>query len=73
MVEIAPSVGLDPAITRALCEAAANLARSVNYEGAGTCEFLYDMDTHEWFFIEMNPRIQVEHTVTEVILSLIHI
>ncbi len=70
VVEIAPSVGLDPAIVRALCEAAANLARSVNYAGAGTCEFLYDMDTHEWFFIEMNPRIQVEHTVTEVITDI---
>ncbi|MGA2052980.1 MAG: pyruvate carboxylase [Opitutales bacterium] len=70
VVEIAPSVGLDPAITNALCQAAVNLARAVNYEGAGTCEFLYDMDTHEWFFIEMNPRIQVEHTVTEVITDI---
>jgi pyruvate carboxylase len=70
VVEIAPSVGLDPAVTKALCEAAASLARSVNYEGAGTCEFLYDTDTHEWFFIEMNPRIQVEHTVTEVITDI---
>jgi len=41
--------------------------REVHYDKAGTIEFLYDIDKHEWFFIEMNPRIQVEHTVTEVI------
>jgi pyruvate carboxylase len=42
----------------------------VKYDNAGTIEFLYDLDRHEWFFIEMNPRIQVEHTVTEVITGL---
>ena len=51
-------------------EAAIAAARSINYEGAGTVEFLLDLDTHEWFFIEMNPRIQVEHTVTEVITGI---
>jgi pyruvate carboxylase len=70
VVEIAPSVGLDPAIPRDLCAAAVRIAKTVNYRNAGTCEFLYDMDTHEWFFIEMNPRIQVEHTVTEVITDI---
>ena len=50
-----------------LCEAAVKLCREINYDNAGTVEFLYDLDTKEWFFIEMNPRIQVEHTVTEVI------
>ncbi len=43
------------------------IAREIRYDNAGTIEFLYDLDRHEWFFIEMNPRIQVEHTVTEVI------
>jgi pyruvate carboxylase len=67
VIEIAPSVGLDPNVRKALCDAAARLAREIGYDNAGTVEFLYDMDTREWFFIEMNPRIQVEHTVTEQI------
>jgi len=70
VVEIAPSVGLNPKVVKELCDAAVRLAKAVNYQNAGTCEFLYDMDTQEWFFIEMNPRIQVEHTVTEVITDI---
>ena len=46
------------------------LCQRVGYDNAGTVEFLYDMDSKEWFFIEMNPRIQVEHTVTEVVTGL---
>ena len=53
-----------------MCEAAARLCHDVKYDNAGTVEFLYDLDTNEWFFIEMNPRIQVEHTVTEVITGI---
>ncbi|MDF1823550.1 MAG: pyruvate carboxylase [Verrucomicrobiales bacterium] len=70
VIEIAPSVGLDPKIREELCEAAVKVAESVKYNNAGTVEFLYDLDTNEWFFIEMNPRIQVEHTVTEVITGI---
>ncbi|MEM8953368.1 MAG: pyruvate carboxylase [Verrucomicrobiota bacterium] len=70
VVEVAPSYGLPTQVVSELCEAAANLARSINYDNAGTVEFLYDLDRHEWFFIEMNPRIQVEHTVTEVVTGL---
>ena len=70
VIEIAPSVDLKPQIVRELCEAAARMAREISYNNAGTVEFLYDMDRHEWFFIEMNPRIQVEHTVTEVITGI---
>jgi pyruvate carboxylase len=70
VVEIAPSLGLPETITSELCAAAANMARAVNYDNAGTIEFLYDLDRHEWFFIEVNPRVQVEHTVTEVITGL---
>jgi pyruvate carboxylase len=66
-VEIAPSYGLPQQVIAELCEAAARMAREIRYDNAGTIEFLYDLDSHEWFFIEMNPRIQVEHTVTEVI------
>ncbi len=70
VVEVAPSFGLPEKIVRELCDAAARLAREIRYDNAGTVEFLYDLDRHEWFFIEMNPRIQVEHTVTEVITGL---
>jgi pyruvate carboxylase len=67
VVEVAPSYGLPQEIVKQLCEAAVRIAREIRYDNAGTIEFLYDLDRHEWFFIEMNPRIQVEHTVTEVI------
>ncbi len=70
VVEIAPSVDLDEGIREQLCDAAVRIAKMVEYNNAGTVEFLYDIDTHDWFFIEMNPRIQVEHTVTEVITGI---
>lgn len=70
VIEIAPSVDLDEKVRTELCEAAVKLCREIGYDNAGTVEFLYDQDTKEWFFIEMNPRIQVEHTVTEVITGL---
>jgi len=70
VIEIAPSVGLDEGIRNDLCDAAVQLSRSIGYNNAGTVEFLLDMDTGEWFFIEMNPRIQVEHTVTEIITGI---
>lgn len=70
VIEIAPSVGLPDAVRLQLCEAAVKIAQSIGYYSAGTVEFLLDLDTHEWFFIEMNPRIQVEHTVTEVITGI---
>jgi pyruvate carboxylase len=70
VVEVAPSFGLPKAVISELCAAAARMAREVRYDNAGTIEFLYDLDRNEWFFIEMNPRIQVEHTVTEVVTGL---
>jgi len=70
VVEVAPSFGLPAQVVKELCDAAARMAREIEYDNAGTIEFLYDLDRHEWFFIEMNPRIQVEHTVTEVITGL---
>jgi pyruvate carboxylase len=70
VVEVAPAVGLAASIRDALCEAAVTLARAVNYYSAGTVEFLVDADSGEWYFIEVNPRVQVEHTVTEVVTGI---
>ena len=70
VVEIAPSVGLDEKLRHDLCDAAVSLVKSIGYDNAGTVEFLVDLDANEWFFIEMNPRIQVEHTVTEEITGI---
>ncbi len=70
VVEIAPSVALDDKVRHELCDAAVKIAREIKYDNAGTVEFLLDLDSREWFFIEMNPRIQVEHTVTEVITGI---
>ncbi len=70
VVEIAPAIGLPLKVRAELAEAAVALARAANYYNAGTVEFLVDADTHEWFFIEVNPRVQVEHTVTEMITGI---
>lgn len=70
VVEVAPSINLPQKVRQELCEAAVKIAREIDYDNAGTIEFLLDADTNEWFFIEMNPRIQVEHTVTEVVTGL---
>ena len=70
VVEVAPAFSVDPAIRKALADAAVALARAAGYYNAGTVEFLVDVDTGEWFFIEVNPRVQVEHTVTEMITGI---
>ena len=70
VVEVAPSIGLPEKVVSELCHAGVELAREIGYDNAGTVEFLLDQDTKEWFFIEMNPRIQVEHTVTEQITGI---
>jgi pyruvate carboxylase len=66
VVEFAPSLALHGDTRRALCEDALKIARQVAYRNAGTVEFLLD-EEGRYYFIEMNPRIQVEHTVTEMI------
>jgi len=68
--EEAPSPALDDAGRQALCASAVRLAERVHYRGAGTLEYLYDDATGEFFFIEMNTRIQVEHPVTEMITGI---
>jgi len=70
VVEIAPAVRLDPAVREEICNAALAIGRQVGYECAGTVEFLIDADTDKFYFIEVNPRIQVEHTVTEEITGI---
>ena len=70
VIEMAPSYGLDRSIIDGLCDASVRIAREVGYSHAGTVEFLVDVEAGEWFFIEMNPRIQVEHTVTEEITGI---
>ena len=70
VVEVAPSIGLPDKVVDSLCRAGVDLANKIGYDNAGTVEFLLDQDTNEWFFIEMNPRIQVEHTVTEQITGI---
>ncbi|MDE0174685.1 MAG: pyruvate carboxylase [Defluviicoccus sp.] len=67
IVERAPAHSLDPATRAAMHEDALKLGRAVGYDNAGTVEFLVDADTGAFYFIEVNPRIQVEHTVTEVV------
>jgi acetyl-CoA carboxylase biotin carboxylase subunit len=68
--EEAPSLALSSDAREKLCASAVALAKSVGYRGAGTLEYLYDDLTGEFFFIEMNTRIQVEHPVTEMICGI---
>jgi acetyl/propionyl-CoA carboxylase alpha subunit/acetyl-CoA carboxylase carboxyltransferase component len=65
IVEIAPSPGLDSELRQALCDAAVAMGEAVTYSGLGTIEFLLDTASHEFYFMEANARLQVEHTVTE--------
>jgi pyruvate carboxylase len=70
VVEVAPAANLSASIRSGLCDAAVHLARKAGYRNAGTVEFLFDVDAQKCYFIEVNPRIQVEHTVTEVITGI---
>lgn len=67
MVEEAPSPAVSPELREAFCEAAVRIAKQIGYENAGTVEFLLDQDHDQFYFLEMNTRIQVEHPVTEMI------
>ncbi|WP_213958158.1 pyruvate carboxylase [Variovorax sp. dw_954] len=70
VVERAPAPYLDETTRQGLCDSALKLMRAVDYTHAGTVEFLMDADTGKFYFIEVNPRIQVEHTVTELITGI---
>lgn len=67
VVERAPAPYMEEQARSELCESALRLARAAKYTHAGTVEYLFDVDTAKYYFIEVNPRIQVEHTVTEVV------
>jgi acetyl-CoA carboxylase biotin carboxylase subunit len=67
LLEESPAAILDEEVRKKMGQAALLAARAVNYDSAGTVEFIYDIDTRAFYFIEMNTRIQVEHPVTEEI------
>ncbi|WP_177163737.1 acetyl-CoA carboxylase biotin carboxylase subunit [uncultured Fusobacterium sp.] len=69
LIEEAPSFSLPYNIRKAMGEAAVTLAKAINYDSAGTLEFLVDKN-NDFFFMEMNTRVQVEHTVTEMVTGL---
>ncbi|HSN73409.1 MAG TPA: pyruvate carboxylase [Steroidobacteraceae bacterium] len=70
VIERAPAVYLDAAQREEICAAAVRIGRAARYVNAGTVEFLQDADTGRCYFIEVNPRIQVEHTVTEAVTGI---
>ncbi len=70
VVERAPAPYLSDELRQELCGHALKIARETDYVGAGTVEFLQDADTGRFYFIEVNPRIQVEHTVTEEVTGI---
>ncbi|GAB2531821.1 pyruvate carboxylase [Rufibacter soli] len=70
VVEVAPALGLSERVKEELYDYALRICRAVNYNNVGTVEFLVNPVTEEIFFIEVNPRIQVEHTVTEMVTGI---
>lgn len=68
LIEVAPSLTLSDDLREEICEAAVNLMRNVDYLNAGTVEFL--VSEGKFYFIEVNPRVQVEHTITEMITGI---
>jgi len=67
VVELAPAPNLDPVLRDAILDAALKVGKAVGIDNASTVEFLVDVEAGKFYFIEVNPRIQVEHTVTEVV------
>lgn len=70
VIEETPVPGMEPKVAKHLCECAIQLGKTVNYRSAGTVEFLLNVDTSEFYFLEVNTRLQVEHGVTEQVTGL---
>ena len=70
IIERAPAHFLEESSRKSICDSAVKIAKHVKYCGAGTVEFLYDKNNNKHYFIEVNPRIQVEHTVTEEVTGI---
>ena len=70
VVEMAPAVWMPENVRQGMLQASVRLAKTAGYVNAGTVEFLYDLDSADFYFIEVNPRVQVEHTVTEEVTGL---
>ena len=70
VIEEAPAPDISEAFRENICQAAVSLASNIGYEGAGTVEFIADQDRGEFYFLEMNCRIQVEHPVSEMITGI---
>jgi len=70
VIEIAPSPNVSNELRMEICEAAVQIGKKANYANAGTVEFLVDVKASKFYFIEVNPRIQVEHTVTEEVTGI---
>jgi pyruvate carboxylase len=70
VVEVAPALAISTKLRQALCDAALAIGKAAGYYNAGTVEFLVDADTDHFYFIEVNPRVQVEHTVTEMVTGI---
>lgn len=70
VIEESPSTAVSPELRGRICQAAVNIARNIGYRNAGTVEFILDQDIGEFFFLEMNTRIQVEHPVSEQITGI---
>lgn len=70
VIEESPSIFLNPELRKKMTDAAVAISKAVNYENAGTVEFIVDNKTGEFYFLEMNTRLQVEHPVTELVTGL---
>ncbi len=70
VLEESPSMVLSEKLRQEICQSAVKIAGAVNYNSVGTVEFLFDLDSNKFYFIEMNTRIQVEHPVTEMVTGI---